>query len=157
MGMRRSVTAAALVGLLLLVVGACGRTEETPPAAEAPAAQAPAPAAAQPAPAAQPAARPASPPGPVREAERSPYGFYTIQLSSWRSLTKAEEEARRWQGKGLEAYVLKAEVRGQGTWYRVRAGKYPGLSVAREAMRSLIGLEDPRVWVDNYITPGPLR
>jgi len=141
-----------MTGLALLVMSGCGRQEEVPPAA-----QAPAPAAAQPAPTTQPSAAPAPAPAPIREAERPPYGFYTLQLSSWRSLDKAQAEARRWQGKGLEAYVLKSEVPAQGTWYRVRAGRFPGYLVAREAMRTLIGVEDPRVWVDNYTAPGPLR
>jgi cell division septation protein DedD len=153
MGKRRTVTVLAFTGLALLAATACGKGEDVP----APAAQAPAPAAAQPAPATRTPAPPAPTPAPVREAERSEHGFYTIQLSSWRGLDKAQAEARRWQGKGLEAYVLKAEVPGMGTWFRVRAGRYPGYSVAREAMRSIIGLEDPRVWVDDYVVPGPLR
>jgi len=84
----------------------------------------------------------------VREAAESPFGFYTIQLSSWKTETKADREARRYQEMGLEAYVQKADIPGMGTWYRVRVGRYPALTDAQEAARSLVDIESN--WVDNF-------
>ena len=134
-----------LIVLCVLLLTACGGGSEPPPEASTP-----------PTPSPTPAARPA-PAAPetsvVREAETSEYGFYTIQISSWQDREKAEAEARRWQQRGLETYVLRSELPGRGVWFRVRAGRYPGYSVALEAMRSLIGIEDPRIWVDDYIEP----
>lgn len=128
-----------LLGLLLSA--ACSGGSEPPPETTAPPSATPAP-----------ATRPAETPV-VREPETSEHGFYTIQISSWQDREKADEEARRWQQRGLETYVLRSELPGRGVWYRVRAGRYPGYSVAVEAMRSIIGVEDPRIWVDDYIEP----
>ncbi len=99
-------------------------------------------------------------PSVVRESEDSPFGYYTIQMSSWRSRAKAESEAERYRGMGLEAYVQQADLGEKGTWYRVRVGRYPALSEAQEAARSLTGVDPDRAWVDNYRerrTPPPLR
>ncbi|MFO7769427.1 MAG: SPOR domain-containing protein [bacterium] len=89
-------------------------------------------------------------PAVVRESEDSPFGFYTIQMSSWQSRSKAESEAERYHRIGLEAYVQQADLGEEGTWYRVRVGRYPALSEAREAARSLTGIDPDRTWVDNY-------
>lgn len=84
----------------------------------------------------------------VREAAESPYGFYTIQLSSWKTQAKADREARRYREMGLESYVQKADIPGMGIWYRVRVGRYQALTEAQEAARSLVDIEDN--WVDNF-------
>jgi len=140
-------TAVITLGMIAVVATGCGGGgEEEEPAAvvEQPASQ--------PAedPAQQPAQEPAvrAEPTVVREAADSPHGFYTIQLSSWRTQAKADREVRRYQEMGLEAYVQQADVPGMGTWYRVRVGRYPGLTEARDAAGSLVDIEES--WVDNF-------
>jgi septal ring-binding cell division protein DamX len=86
----------------------------------------------------------------VRESETSEYGFYTIQLSAWRTETKARSRARYYQELGLEAYVQRAELPGMGVWYRVRVGKYPALSEARRAVQALVNIPFGQLWLDNY-------
>ena len=131
--------------ITIMAVGCGGGADEEPAATvEQPATQ----------PAQQPAVQPteqpaaAEEPAVVREAAESPFGFYTIQLSSWKTETKADREARRYQEMGLEAYVQKADIPGMGTWYRVRVGRYPALTDAQEAARSLVDIESN--WVDNF-------
>lgn len=147
------------VVLCAALVGCGGGGEEQAPAQEQPEA------AAQPAetPAQQPAsseaeqvpaqATPEEPqPTVVRESESSEYGFYTIQLSAWRTEAKARSQARHYQDLGLEAYVQRAEMPGMGTWYRVRVGKYPRLSEARRAAQALVNIPFDRVWLDNFMS-----
>jgi len=132
--------------------------EEQPGAAAQPAAEQPAQTPAQ-----QPAggeteqqpAQESPQPAVVRESETSEHGFYTIQLSAWRTEAKARSEARRYQNLGLEAYVQKAELPGMGTWYRVRVGKYPALSEARRAARALVNIPFEELWMDNYRSGEP--
>ncbi len=144
------------VFVLALALAACGRGGEEL-AAEPAAGPAPPQEATQPAqepattpqrPAQEPAPLPPPLPRVVREPVTSPYGFYTIQLSSWRTRSKAESQAGRYREMGLEAYVQEAEIPGMGTWYRVRVGNYPSLSEAQEAAAALIGVEER--WVDNF-------
>lgn len=50
--------------------------------------------------------------------------FY-VQVSSWKNVTKAEQEARKLKAKGLDAFVVKAYVEQfKSTWYRVRVGYF---------------------------------
>ncbi len=154
--------AAALV-LIVAVAGSCGRNrveepaaEQTPPAEEQAqatrqtASEATPPATPPPTPPRQETARPAV----VRDQGTSPHGFYTVQLSSWRTREKAESEAARYREQGLEAYVQEAVIPEMGTWYRVRVGNYPALSDAQEAARSLV-LGEGGYWVDNDRRPPP--
>ena len=137
-----------LIMIAVMAAGCGGGADEEPAAAvEQPVTQ----------PAEQPTEQPAAGeaaaevPAVVQEAAESPFGFYTIQLSAWKTETKADREARRYQGMGLEAYVQKADIPGMGIWYRVRVGRYPALTDAQEAARSLADMEAN--WVDNF-TPG---
>ena len=100
---------------------------------------------------------PPPPPAPrvVREPDTSPHGFYTIQLSSWRTREKAESQASHYREMGLEAYVQEAEIPGMGIWFRVRVGNYPALSEAQEAAAALIAIEEK--WVDNFREQIPPR
>ena len=140
---------APLIMITVVAVGCGGGADEEPAATvEQPAAQ----------PAQQPARQPVQQPAEqeaaveepavVREAAESPFGFYTIQLSSWRTQAKADREARRYLEMGLEAYTQKADIPGMGTWYRVRVGRYQALTEAQEAARSLVNIENN--WVDNF-------
>ena len=139
-----------LVMIAVVATGCGGGGEEEEPAAvvEQPASQPTSLPAEDPTPPPeqQPAVR--EEPAVVREAAESPHGFYTIQLSSWRTQSKANREVRRYQELGLEAYVQQADITGMGTWYRVRIGRYPGLTEAKNAARSLVDIEES--WVDNF-------
>ncbi len=141
----RIFTVVITLGMIAVVATGCGGKDEEPVAeVEQPVSQ----------PAEQPARQPVQQPAAseeptvVREAAESPHGFYTIQLSSWRTQSKADREARRYQEMGLEAYVQRADLIGKGTWFRVRVGRYPALTDAQEAVRSLVDVEAS--WVDNF-------
>ena len=148
----RSLGIATLAVALATCGGGSPETEQVPaetqPQAEEPVAQQPAGGATQEAPQRAPSQR-ATRPAIVQEPASSPFGFYTIQISSWRTLAKAESEARRYREVGLEAYVQKAEIPERGTWYRVRVGSYPSLTAAKEALAAL-NIADPGLWVDNF-------
>ncbi|MBA4319526.1 MAG: hypothetical protein C0412_14080 [Flavobacterium sp.] len=50
---------------------------------------------------------------------------YYVQVSSWKNVTKAEQEAKKLKTKGLDAFVVKAYIEQfKGTWYRVRVGGF---------------------------------
>jgi hypothetical protein len=142
----RSFSMTVLLGLLLTAGQGCGRqeapTSEPPPAAPEPVqAESPVPSAPQ-----------AAAPPVVREPETSPYGFYTLQVSSWRTSARAQTEAARLRARGLEAYVTEADLGARGTWYRVRVGRYAGVSEARRAAQALVEIPEG-AWVDNYRDP----
>ena len=146
---------AALV-LIIAAAGGCGGKNKEEPVAEQtpPAEQQARPTRQTVSEATDPTPPPLTPPRPepaqptiVRDQSTSPHGFYTIQLSSWRTRAKAESEAARYREQGLEAYVQEAVIPEMGTWYRVRIGNYPVLSEAQEAARSLVSGEG--YWVDN--------
>lgn len=153
---RVDVTTAALV---IVVMTGCGGDET--PAAQLPAIS---PQEVIRQPAEQPVQQPEQPaqepveieqPTVVRESETSEYGFYTIQLSSWRTRSKADAQARYYQGLGLETYVQRAEVPGTGTWFRVRVGRYSSLSNANTAAESLVNIKLDEIWFDNYSSGVP--
>jgi len=51
--------------------------------------------------------------------------LYCVQVSSWRVRAKAENEARRLESDGYNAFIVIAELAElDGTWYRVRVGYY---------------------------------
>lgn len=147
----KTLTGAAALVLLFTLSAACGggdtgELEETAqqPVAEQPAEQ----------PAQEPVQQPVQQPTVVREPATSLYGFYTVQLSSWRTEAKAQREVRRYQGMGLEAYVQKADIPEKGTWFRVRVGKYPTLSDATRAAQALVDIPADQTWVDNWRESG---
>ena len=156
---RVNVTTAALV--IVVMTGCGGGGADETPAVQQPAAT---PQAAEQQPAVQPVQQPEQPaqepveieqPTIVRESETSEYGFYTIQLSSWRTRSKADAQSRYYQGLGLEAYVQRAEVPGMGTWFRVRVGKYPALSDAQSTAAALVDIKQNDLWLDNYLSGDP--
>jgi cell division septation protein DedD len=56
-------------------------------------------------------------------------GNWTIQVGSFKDQGEADARASRLNSAGGEARVVKAEIPGKGTWYRVQVGK----SASREA------------------------
>ncbi len=141
--------------LLATALLACSGGGEEPVAEQTPSAQEQAQPAEQTAtpteePAQQPVQTPPPTPRVVTGPDTSPYGFYTIQLSSWRTRAKAEREAERYRGMGLEAYVQEADIPDMGTWFRVRVGDFPSLREAQEAAAALVNVDVRESWVDNF-------
>jgi len=155
----RWLSRAALAALLVLGAGCGGDQTQQPPETSQPeqtAAQTPQqPAQQSPQTGSGGGTTPPSQPGTraAREPETSPYGFYTIQFSSWRSQATAQAQARRLRQDGLEAYVLRSALDDGQVWYRVRAGRYPALSEAQREAQSIAGRYPGDVWVDNYTRP----
>jgi len=147
------VTAALAI---VLMTGCGGGGADETPVAQPPAVT---PQPTTPRPAQQPEQQPEQPaqepveevqPTIVRESETSEFGFYTIQLSSWRTRSKADAQAAYYQGLGLESYVQRAEIPGMGTWFRVRIGKYSALSDAIATAEALVDVKPDELWLDNY-------
>ncbi|MFQ5798757.1 MAG: SPOR domain-containing protein, partial [Bacteroidota bacterium] len=69
----------------------------------------------------------AKPPEPA--AMRGPYAF---QVSSWQSMSKAQEEVDGLSRAGFNSFVEEITMNGV-TWYRVRVGYYSTASEAKQA------------------------
>jgi len=64
-------------------------------------------------------------PEPVKPADKASGSIrYAIQIAALDEKTKAEEMIRKLTGRGVEAYLQEAVVKGK-TFYRVRCGKFP--------------------------------
>jgi SPOR domain len=57
---------------------------------------------------------------------------YAVQLGAAPTLEGAQEMVKQLKDKGLDTYIVKSEVAGKGTFYRVRAGKFPTQADARK-------------------------
>ncbi len=79
-------------------------------------------------------------------------GKYTVQVSAWRTRRRAEEDAERYTAKGFTiVYVQQAYVPSKdGTWYRVRVGRYATQQDAEQMASQLAGLLESGFWVDRY-------
>jgi cell division septation protein DedD len=78
-------------------------------------------------------------------------GKYTVQVSSWQTRRRAEEDAERYTAKGFNAYVQEANIPSKGgTWYRVRVGRYATQQDAEQLASQLAGLLEDGFWVDQY-------
>ena len=62
---------------------------------------------------------------------------YTVQLEAFLLLERAQERVQQLKAQGLDAYVVKSEVAGKGTLFRVRVGKFPNQNEARKYGTSL--------------------
>ncbi|MCI0690580.1 SPOR domain-containing protein [candidate division KSB1 bacterium] len=78
-------------------------------------------------------------------------GKYTVQVSSWQTRRRAEEDAERYAAKGFNAYIQEAYIPSKGgTWYRVRVGRYATQDDAEQMASQLAGLLEAGFWVDRY-------
>jgi cell division protein FtsN len=76
-------------------------------------------------------------------------GRYTVQVSSWRTQYKAEQDAQRYLSAGFDAYIQRAYVpEKDGTWYRVRVGRFATAGEAEQMAFRLAGLLESGFWVD---------
>jgi SPOR domain len=57
---------------------------------------------------------------------------YAVQLGAAPTLEGAQELVKKLKDKGLDTYIVKSEVAGKRTFYRVRAGKFPTQAEARK-------------------------
>ncbi|MFN0157550.1 MAG: SPOR domain-containing protein [Bacteroidota bacterium] len=73
-------------------------------------------------------------------------GNFTVQVSSWVTRSKANEEVARLNATGLSAFVSEANVAGE-TWYRVRVGRYATQKEAEEAASQLQEMLENGIWV----------
>ncbi len=64
---------------------------------------------------------------------------FALMCGSFRTAQRAQGEARRLAGLGLEARVVAVEIPGQGAWHRVIVGSWPDAAQAREAGRRALG------------------
>jgi len=63
--------------------------------------------------------------------------FYSIQVGSFRSIEQAHRLQDQLVKKGYEARIGLSVVQGQGTWYRVRVGRYTDRSAADKSAQHL--------------------
>jgi SPOR domain len=57
---------------------------------------------------------------------------YTVQLEATPELETALEKVKGFKGQGLDAYIVKIDVQGKGTFYRIRVGNFPSQADARK-------------------------
>ncbi len=73
----------------------------------------------------KPTLTPAPPPtGTSGPAVGAGEGSLTIQLGAYKSLGEAQQRVAKLKAAGIEGRVIKAEVPGKGTWYRVQSGRF---------------------------------
>lgn len=51
-------------------------------------------------------------------------GFFTVQIAAYPTSFEAETMKNKLANKGLSPYIVKVEIPGKGTWFRVRVGKF---------------------------------
>jgi cell division septation protein DedD len=73
-------------------------------------------------------------------------GSYTLQVSSWTSKAKADEEASKLSAAGYSAFVEDAVVGGEN-WYRVRVGRYGSTKEAEEAAVGIQKMAESVIWI----------
>jgi len=77
--------------------------------------------------------------------------LYTVQITSGKNLAAAEELVRIVKSAGIDAYIQQGYVDNSGTlWYRVRAGKYISIDIARASANEINEKMNTNSWVDNF-------
>ena len=75
---------------------------------------------------------------------------FTVQLEASPALDVAQEKVKKLRESGVEAYIVRSEVPGQGTFYRVRVGIFDSLA---EAKKFGADLQNQRKIRDFYAAP----
>lgn len=79
-------------------------------------------------------------------------GRYTVQVSSWKTFSKAESVANSVKKLGYDAYIQRAKFPDTGkVWYRVRVGSFTTYEAAKTLRNKLIdepSLPNSSIWVD---------
>ena len=73
-------------------------------------------------------------------------GDYTIQVSSFQTMEEAKAYSASLERKGFRPFIVAAEIRKKGTWYRVRLGRFKDEGTAQAAKRILLNADIP-AWV----------
>jgi cell division septation protein DedD len=69
---------------------------------------------------------------------------YTIQVASHPDRQTAEDDVKRMKQSGFAAFIVQSELRGKGTWYRVRVGSFASRDEAEKLEKDIhakVGLE----------------
>ena len=66
---------------------------------------------------------------------------YSIQVGSFRFQEEAERLRRRLTHEGYATWIQPSQVPGQGTWYRVRVGRFTDRSAADQVADRLVAQE----------------
>lgn len=65
-------------------------------------------------------------------------GQYIVQVSSWRSKPKAEEEIKKYNRRGFKSLIEEAHLPDKGgSWYRVKVGYFKTLSEAENFLQGI--------------------
>lgn len=80
-------------------------------------------------------------------------GSFTVQVRSWRSEEKAQEQADRWRERGFEhVYVQHYGDESSGdVWFRVRMGNLRTHEMAERLQQKLKDEYDTDSWVGNVV------
>ena len=63
--------------------------------------------------------------------------YYTVQVSSWRTVKIAEREVNRYRNFGFDAFIYQVFIKSKGgTWNRVRIGYFNSKDEAEEFIQS---------------------
>jgi CHAT domain-containing protein len=73
---------------------------------------------------------------------------YTIQFEALPELETAQDKVKGLKTRGVDAYIVKSEVKGKGTFFRVRAGNFRTLV---EAQKYGAGLKDKGVVSEYFV------
>lgn len=76
-------------------------------------------------------------------------GDYAVQVESWRSEEKAEQQVQKWVDRGYEnAYVVKMGNEDTGdVWFRVRLGRVATEEMAEKLQDKLMQNHDEKSWI----------
>jgi cell division septation protein DedD len=78
--------------------------------------------------------------GPARAGE------FTVQVSAHQSAEEAHASCASLERKGFRPFVVKSDLGGRGTWYRVRVGRFVDATQADRAKATLAQVDIP-AWV----------
>ncbi|MEX0778670.1 MAG: SPOR domain-containing protein [Balneolales bacterium] len=78
-------------------------------------------------------------------------GRYTLQVESWRSEIKAEQNVDRWQKRGFDdAFVVSYGDESTGDiWFRIRLGRFGSYSMAQRQKEIIESDFNIPAWIDN--------
>ncbi len=72
---------------------------------------------------------------------------FALQIASYRTITQARKEAKRWKKKGYFVRIRSANLGRKGVWYRVYLGRYKSVDEAKRASVALAQKEGIRSYV----------
>ncbi len=85
---------------------------------------------------------PAAKPAPAAKPETTPVqGAVVLQVAALREAEAARKVESRLRDQGFTVRIVKAQVEGRGTWYRVRVGPFATPEATQEARERLMKLK----------------